>query len=145
MAILKLSTQMKKMWRNNFAQYTGHNTVTNQYTYTGIHGGGTIQVFSGTINDFENSTVLYQASLIASVTTDGNNEDIVYSTSMSAAVATGTATWFRLSSNYHSQWVYGTVGLDNSGSDLMIGSTAITSGQSYVIGGIKIRFTNSMS
>lgn len=144
MATIRLSTQMKKMWRDAFANYTSTNSVNSEYNQP-FNWGGTLKVYSGTINDLGASTLLLTAtSLRTTMETDGNNENIIYDGQDNADVS-GTASWFTLSTSYNNTpYAYGTVGTDGSGADLMIGNTAISSGTVYFINGLRLKFSNAI-
>ena len=144
MATIRLSTTMKKMWRNAFANYTSSNTTNGEYNQL-FNWGGVIRIYSGTINDLGASTQLLSVTdAFTTVETDGNNENIIYSGQVSAN-ASGTASWFSLSTSFDSNpYAYGTVGTDGSGADLMIGNTAIVSGETYFVNGLRLKFSNAI-
>ena len=132
------------MWANSF----GTITTANQeemgnwcfHNVNGTLGASTdVTIYSGTINDVGNSTVLLTAQTTQSrVELDGSDHIIVYGCPSTAATASGTASWFALG-----DWAYGTIGTDSS-SDLVIGTLSITSGQEYTIDNIKFNFTNAI-
>tara|TARA_R110002074_G_scaffold301280_1_gene472668 strand:+ start:830 stop:1264 length:435 start_codon:yes stop_codon:yes gene_type:complete len=144
MATIRLSTTMKKMWRNAFANYTSSNTTNGEYNQL-FNWGGVIRIYSGTINDLGASTQLLSVTdAFTTVETDGNNENIIYSGQVSAN-ASGTASWFSLSTAFDiNPYAYGTVGTDGSGADLMIGNTAIVSGETYFVNGLRLKFSNAI-
>ena len=143
MATIRLSTTMKKMWRNAFANYTSGDGAAKDYNVL-FNWGGVIKIYAGTINDLGASTLLMTVTNAeTTIETDGNNENIIYSTGMNTASASGTANWFTLKHS-HGTVAYGTVGTMGSGSDLEIGSTAITSGQQYMINSLRLRFSNAV-
>lgn len=144
MAVLRLSTTYKKMWANSFGTITTSGNI-NMGDWCFHNQGGTLGspttviIYSGTINDVGNSTVLLtQGTSSSRVEQDGNDCIIVYGCPSTAATASGTASWFALG-----DWAYGTIGTD-SGSDLVIGTLSITSGQEYTIDNIKFNFTNAI-
>ena len=144
MAIIRLSTTMKKMWRNAFANYTSGGSAAKEYNEL-YNWGGVIKIYAGTINDLGASTLLMTVTETeTTIETDGNNENIIYS-GQDNADASGTASWFSMSTSYdNTPWSYGTVGTDGSGADLMIGSTAIVSGTVYFVSGLKFKFSNAI-
>ena len=77
MAIIRLSTQMKKMWRDAVANQTS-TTFTNIAYIQSQNFSAHIKIYSGTINDLGNSTLLFStATVTATPETDGNNENII--------------------------------------------------------------------
>jgi len=144
MATLILSTQMKKMWRDGFANYSsGGDPITGSEYNQPYNQGFYIYIYDGTINDIGASTQLWRGTVNnVSVETDGDDEIINYGTNKPAATASGTANWFRLA-NSNGTMFYGTVGISGS-FDLMIGNTAIISGQEYIINNLKFKFSNAV-
>ena len=131
------------MWRDAFANQTS-TYFTNIAYVQPQNFTAQLKIYSGTINDYGSSTLLYSTTTVtATPETDGNNENIIYSTGMQEASTSGTASWFELTHS-HGNVAYGTVGINGSGSDLEIGSTAITSGQQYIISGLRLRFSNAI-
>lgn len=141
MSQLTTSTQMRKMWRNAFANYTSSTTTNGEYNEL-YNWGGIIKIYSGTINNTSASTLLLSVDeSITTVETVSGIERIIYH-GQGDAIASGNASWFSLSTNEPSDsriWAYGTVGTD-SGSDLMIGNTAIVSSTTYLVNNLTFIF-----
>jgi len=142
------STQMRKMWRNAFANYTSSTTTNGEYNEL-YNWGGIIKIYSGTINNTSASTLLLSVDeSITTVETVSGQERIIYH-GQGDAIASGNASWFSLSTtalpsegwtnNIRPPWAYGTVGTD-SGADLMIGNTAIVSGTTYLVNNLTFTF-----
>ena len=82
MATIRLSTTMKKMWRNAFANYTSGDGAAKDYNVL-FNWGGVIKIYAGTINDLGASTLLMTVTNAeTTIETDGNNENIFNMTSI---------------------------------------------------------------
>lgn len=145
MAILRLSTQMKKAWNQGFANRTNSSSTHGNHCYNNNYTNY-VTIWDGTINDWSGSQPLIKIYLNNTVSTDGSDEFITYySSSMATASSTGTATWFSINQQHdHDYFAYGTVGIDGSGSDLMIGNTAIVADTQYNFSNIVIKFPSAI-
>jgi len=144
MAILRLSTQMKRAWTQGLCNVTDHSGGSYK-PYTWNAGAYEyVYIWAGTLDDWSTSTLLMDSFVYGTTSTDGNNEIITYSTSMDQASISGTATWFSMGSSNSNFWVSGTIGTDGSGADLVIGNTTLVANQQYIIGGIKVKFNNAI-
>ena len=148
MAILRLSTQMKKAWNQGFANVTNSSSTFGNHCYNYGYSnylmiwGNT--PYGGSVPDSNHKLV--QIDLTNAVSTDGSDEFITYSSSaMASATRTGTANWFTINQQHtHDYFAYGTVGIAGSGADLMIGSTSIVSGTQYNFSNIVFKFPSAI-
>ena len=155
MAIIRFTTTAQKQLADCFLVRTTYtNRGNNIITSTSIPGAVStsfnnsnayLRVYSGTINDLSNSTLLYESQLNSNDggVADGTNYTITYGTNFKTATASGVATWFALWSSGTEYWAYGTVGNDSS-FDLTIGNTTLIQGMEYSINNIKFRFPNAI-
>ena len=105
-----------------------------------VGGAGTIQIRSGTrpANADTTATGTLLATVTLAATAFGSASNGVATLADPAAVtavATGTATWFRVISGGGSTVMDGDVGATSSGADLELATTSITSGLSVDVTG----------
>jgi hypothetical protein len=145
MAILRLSTQMKKAWRQGFMNRTDYNSSHGLVWAHNNNYDSYITIWDGTINDYSGSTKLLRMRVYGTASTESGEELITYNSSgTTAALYSGTATWFHIGGSDSDYWAYGTVGTDGSGADLMIGTTALVSGTQYNFSNIVMKFPSAI-
>lgn len=156
MAIIRFTTTAQKQLADSFLVRSTYTNRSNLQTQSTVPGGVSdgynnpaayLRIYSGTINDLNNSTLLYESQLNNNTggITDGDFQVITYGTNFKTATASGVATWFALwhASDPWSYWAYGTVGNDSS-FDLTIGNTTLIQGMEYSTNNIKFRFPNAI-
>jgi len=103
-------------------------------TYAG--SGAIINIYDGLQPVNANTAVSTQTKLVAltisgTFGTDSNGTITLSSVTSGTAIATGTASWFRITKSDNSVVMDGSVG--TSGTDMILSSTSISSGQSIAI------------
>ena len=127
MANLKLSTTLRNNMLDEITAYAGTSAVLTIYSGTQPSGGGTVTTALAILTC--DVTAFAPAATAGTLTLNGITAD-------SAADATGTATWFRITTSGATWVMDGDVGLSSAGvADLQLDSTSIVLNGNVALGG----------
>lgn len=100
---------------------------------TAIGSNGLLRIYNGTrpASGGAATTLLAQLALSATAAPSASGGVLTFSaiTSDASADATGTATWFRITTSGGTFVIDGDCGIGGSGAELILASTSITAGQ----------------